>query len=331
MKKLLILLLFFSVIMNIPQVSGQSTLYIVTVDRNGALLAGSTVQLSWDGNQVTEITNSSGIATFSGMSVRTYNVGVFWYGVEVLNTLFYYNGTSIPIVFACEVYRLTVNVVDKWGDPVPNAEVTVSWSPSYSVFKPTNNSGTVLFNQLPHGNFQIEAVFNDFRNSTEIILDSNKIVSLVLDFSVNVYTLTVEVRDEQDKLAEGAVVQLFKGEELLYTGVTANGIVSFVELERGTYRVIVDWKGAIKEENVEIIDRDVFVKISFKVDYASWFFYTFIVAALALLVCVLLYYYIGKRKRRAIHRISPKKSVSNKPTVTKISIGNPGVAHTKLS
>lgn len=329
MRKSAVLLMLLLAFGGVSLVSCQSSSFaVLAVDRNGRGLAGATIRLSWDGSQREVVADERGIANFSDVGAGSYNVKVFWGGVQVLDTLFNYNGTALPVPFACNVFRLSVSVVDGVGDPVSGANVTVRWNVGNVVFLFSNSSGWAVFHQIPSGSVQVEAVLGSVSSGEDLVLDRNKPVFLSLGSLAGVYKVSVEVRDEEGLLADGARVRLWRGNGLLRTAFSVDGFMVFYSVEPGLYRVEVYWRDEKREADVEVVDRDVAVVVSFKEEGGLWFLYALIAAVVVLAACVAVYYYVGRRRRRIIQRTSPSRSAVRKPTVTKTSMGSPGVAQT---
>ncbi|RJS84730.1 carboxypeptidase regulatory-like domain-containing protein, partial [Candidatus Bathyarchaeota archaeon] len=78
-----------------------------------------------DGNSVfKDYTNGTGHVFYSGVYSGRYSVFAEWEGMEIWSGIIDVSGDII--VIKCPVYRLTVKVLDPSGNPIPNADVTIS-------------------------------------------------------------------------------------------------------------------------------------------------------------------------------------------------------------
>ena len=231
-------------------------LSVLVMDSDGLPLRGANVELHW----VTDMpytlkgsTGDQGLVVFPQMSYYDYQVLTYWQGKLVHEGTFTFTSSTTTYVVYCNVYDLTVNVVDKEGNPISNADVTVTRSDDWERSRKTSE-GVATFTQLATGNYSIRASYMSSSNTTNINLVRNEQVFLKLNISIlHVFQVTVEVIWSDEKpVPETNVVIRDNNGQILKSGVTdTNGILT-TSLVEGSYIIEASYKNLNKNANITI-------------------------------------------------------------------------------
>jgi len=215
----------------------------VTNSTNNTVINGVTVQAYKNGKAVgkSATTNSSGIATISGLDVGTYTVyATYGTATNTSSAVTVTKDTTVDaaVTLAVSGGSATVTVTDTAGDAVSGATVTAS-SSSVQVTTTTDTSGDATFTNLPAGSYTFTATSGGDSITTQtatVSTDSTTTVTTTLPTSGG--NVQVTVTDSSSNLVSGATVTLTSNGTTVATGTTAsNGVALLSGITAGTYTV----------------------------------------------------------------------------------------------
>ena len=246
-----------------------SELSVLTLDGNGLPLQGAQVNLDLTDDWPPSIPNSSttndqGLAVFPQMPYFSYPVSVKWQGKLVHEGTFNLTSSETSYTADCNVYDLTVNVVDKEDRPISGAKVLISRDDEWKASKLTNY-GTAIFTQLAFGNYSIEASYESSSNTTTAQLAESTEVNLHLNitYSPRTFEITVRAVWSDGKPASGAnVIILDSLGDTVSSGVTDDSGYFIDLLTEGEYVLNVSKNDLSKVENVTL-GNNVMITLSF--------------------------------------------------------------------
>jgi hypothetical protein len=162
----------------------EKTLTITTVDSNSALLSNARIELieKESGIFFSVTTDSNGQAqlqvTFGQYRAKVYSSGNTLLNETTINVL-----SNTQTIIQCVLYNLkvTVKVVDYFGNPISNINVQISRSDMTSHSNVTQNDGTATFDNVVGGDIVVTAYLSGDENSyvaTNIHASSSTIVEL---------------------------------------------------------------------------------------------------------------------------------------------------------
>ena len=148
----------------------------------------------------------NGIASFN-CTFGKYTVEVYVDGIKLksttINLLNYTKKYRVSV--NCELYGLTVTVkiVDYFGQPIPNLNVTLQREGLPKISKPTRGDGTVTFNNVIGGETQITAYSGQKRFTAGFFnIEKNQIITL----KVGEYVVLAGFLIETSQLAIAAII-----------------------------------------------------------------------------------------------------------------------------
>ena len=156
--------------------------------RNGRYLVGAQVELIYpNGTTKTFSSNELGEVSFGLLSPGNYKVKVLWKNVEVAHSEFvipYPTGPSgdYESTLTCEVYDLTVRVINFFDKPISGARVIVLSSAGIKDEMYTRN-GIAEFTDLPYGDYTIEVYY----------LNKKSIMNVTLGKGLTSYSVKLDV------------------------------------------------------------------------------------------------------------------------------------------
>jgi hypothetical protein len=172
---------------------------------------------------------------------------VYWKGVNVNSTQIDITGdipSTAPIELICDIYYLTMKVVDSRSIVIENAQVIVTASSTNEVFDSqiTDDTG-IIISRLPIGSYDISVRWFE----TQIYLETNKNVDQDYNYSLDcwVYYIELTAVDSRDVPLEEAQisVEMTDTDKILGNELTdETGILEF-RLPIGTYDIEVFWEG----------------------------------------------------------------------------------------
>jgi len=106
---------------------------------------------------------------------------VYLWKIKVLETTLTLTDERQEYTVKCRVYDLIVHVVDEEGKGLSNAKVTLSWPNGTKIFsRLTNNTGFVVFENLPSTNYLIKTSLGGYRDQTlEVTLTSEDQMEII--------------------------------------------------------------------------------------------------------------------------------------------------------
>jgi hypothetical protein len=150
------------------------------------------------------------------------------------------------IKLRCEIYYLTLHVVDSKDKAVENAQITITFFSNKEVVDTilTNQTGQAVF-RLPRENYDILVRWQDI----EVYTESNR--SIVKDeyYKVicNVYYLTLKAIDSKNKAVENAqiTISFSSSNKVLDTLITTNTGQVVFRLPAESYDISVRWQDSV--------------------------------------------------------------------------------------
>jgi hypothetical protein len=192
---------------------------------------------------------SDGKVTLTGWKNETYTLKAIYLGREV-GSIENLNCTSPPKTIRVGVFNVKIRIMSYGGlDPVPNAEVNITSSettPKVDKRKVTDSNGYVVFENLPNGTaYRVDIKYED----KVAVTDSEEInLSDKYDFTltINLYRLTLRLKDGSHQPVEGVVVKLWRGqatgEPFASVQSGADGNATFKLLPSGSYVFKVEYR-----------------------------------------------------------------------------------------
>ena len=145
------------------------TLYdwnIRCLDGGGEPLPGALVEIRlWNGTLYANLTSSEdGTVRLENLPPQTYNITVFWMGVEAASTQLSLSGEEQLDDVGCSVYDLLVEVLDGFGHTILGANVTLTWpNGTRVVVVKSDKSGLVLFENIPALTYELRVDMHGFK------------------------------------------------------------------------------------------------------------------------------------------------------------------------
>ncbi len=218
------------------------TVKVKVVDDNGTPLPHATVLMFQGGCYVaSNNTNDYGITIFSYVDPR-FDVRflIYYKGIKVGD--FSFNRPLDYVILKCKVYWVKVKVLDHYGDPIPNAEVTFSWTTYGETYFESNITDANGMTEIRAPCTAVSIIIKrPYDSSTvELLRDSKVITSReTLTYNVDLYRLKVLVVDRRGFIVKGASVYL---KSLNYSFIVASNLedeyASFSLLPSGQYEVL---------------------------------------------------------------------------------------------
>jgi hypothetical protein len=151
-----------------------------------------------------------------------------------------------PIKLRCEIYYLTLHVVDSKDKAIENAQITITFYSNKEVVDTilTDQTGQAVF-RLPRENYDILVRWRD----TDVYTESNR--SIVQDeyYKVicNVYYLTLKAIDSKNIAVENAqiTISFFSSKKVVDTLITTNTGEVIFRLPEEFYDISVRWRDTV--------------------------------------------------------------------------------------
>lgn len=149
------------------------------LDANSKPIAGAAVEVTGPLN-MTAMSDGSGVASFTLHKPGVYSIRVLFKGFEVARLQV--GSFAMPsITVQCEVYRAAWVVTDIWDRPVEGAEVIITGPNGVLARGTTGSDGTVVFEQLPKGQFSLTVNYKRLSKTMPVTLDGNTFSKVGLD------------------------------------------------------------------------------------------------------------------------------------------------------
>ncbi|MGC8656418.1 MAG: hypothetical protein ACP5UL_01525 [Thermoplasmata archaeon] len=213
------------------------------LDSKGKALVNSTVKV-YAGNSfiIGNTTNSTGNAGFYLVGNTTYNVFVYYEGINVGSFVMNVTQNNTNFTFITEVYYPNFVIMDQKNIPLGSALVYIVSPNGYHYpLMITNNSGTISLYQVPIGNYSFTIIWHD-----SIVFNGNVSVNSNVNIPVitSVYYQTFIVKEPNGiplNLADILVLNKTTGIIIAFNYTDINGS-STVRVPSGDFEVQVLWK-----------------------------------------------------------------------------------------
>lgn len=129
------------------------------------------------------------------------------------------------------VYYVDFNISNENSDPIEGADITIGDSTII-----TNASGFASI-ELKDGTYNYSVVKDGYETIDDsfIVNGENIIINETMIIPILTYTVTFTVKDQDDVLLEGALVELTDGSDNWTATTDINGMVSFTDMANGNY------------------------------------------------------------------------------------------------
>lgn len=234
--------------------SNYGTIQITVQNYHGTPLKGVTIQLINKTNNNIEKTgssDSSGKVTLTAWKNESYILKAFYLNREVGSIDDWnYSSPSSPKTIRVGVFNVKIRVMSSGQlDPVPNVKVNITSSetdPDVDKRKVTDSNGYVVFENLPNGTtYHLTLKYED-----KVAVTSSQDITLIDKYeytvTLNLYRLTLRLRDSSLQPVKGATVKLWRGEATgtpfatLQSGTDGNA--TFKLLPQGTYVYRIEYR-----------------------------------------------------------------------------------------
>lgn len=219
---------------------------IIVVDVLGNPLPSAAVFFTYpDGEDMpVMLSDTAGsVGTIDQAPIGNNSLSVWWRGSQVFDGELDVQ-SNLPIYVVCEVYYLSVSVLDPWGDALPFADVMYLTSEDHILLdsRLVDDAG-VAEARLPNGTYDIEVYWHGNVVATElsIILDGNKAITVV----GSVFQVNITIVDDFDIAMVGAHVVASTSAEVILSELTGNGGVIHAILPSGNLSIRTYWFGVM--------------------------------------------------------------------------------------
>lgn len=130
---------------------------------------------------------------------------------------------------------LKVFLVDEFSNPIDNAIVSLKLDSNLMLFqKSSDSNGSVVFSNLYSGNFVVNASVSGKEASERIFIPTGSNKELMLNLVVGTGSVSVKVMDAISGELINADVDLYSNNEVIASGSSVDGIISFSDIDHGT-------------------------------------------------------------------------------------------------
>lgn len=302
-----------------PTIVPPTATVVGKVRSDGLEVPGASLSLR-NGTIVTDQTSSDseGNFTFTGIEPGTYSVeaskqGYFPDAVDVTVAAGDVASVSLSLLPMSGTLNVTV-MMD--SSPAAEAAVKVRLGGAVVAQGRTDENGLIAFSSLAPGTYAVKATWA-CRSSKEETVDiapgETQNVTLVLDpVGIN-RTVEVSVRGDSGPLP-GATVSLLNGEDaVVYESTTdADGLVRFLDVAYGTYRVLVRAPGFIESSTQISIgqcdgDRTFGPIVLTRELVPGWLFLLLFGILIAVILIAIMLVVLRRRRRHSRRRGAPKE------------------------
>jgi len=220
-----------------------SDLEISVSQANGNPVKNAYVKLSWKIDVSWELeaySDDNGVVLFKQMPhYDGYTLLVKWKEKTVYQKPLQFNGEKEPFHISCNIFDLTIRVLDKRGIPTPEADIDVIREDNRQESKQTDNGGTAVFNQLAIGNYTLKISYGQTSFQTNLSLTSDQEIEIILNTTVLLkYYVEVSVKWTDGKYAKDVKVEIWsENGKKVASGITDNSGKFRKQLLEGNYTV----------------------------------------------------------------------------------------------
>jgi hypothetical protein len=219
---------------------------IVVVDvLNNPLPSAAVFFVYPDGEDLpVRLSNSTGsVGVIDQVPIGNSSLSVWWRGSQVFNGDIDVQ-SNLPINVSCQVFYLSVEVLDPWGGVLPFADVMYFTSENHILLdsRLVNDIGVALA-RLPNGTYDIEVYWhgNIVATDTDIVLDGNKAITLI----GSVFQVNITVVDDLGIAMVGAHVVASTSTEVILSELTGDGGIVHAILPSGDLSIKSYWFGIL--------------------------------------------------------------------------------------
>jgi hypothetical protein len=219
---------------------------VIVVDVLGNPLPSAAVFFTYpDGEDLpVMLSNATGsVGIIDQAPIGNNSLSVWWRGSQVFDGELDVQ-SNLPISVMCEVFYLSVSVLDPWGDALPFADVMYLTSEDRILLdsRLVDDAG-VAEARLPNGTYDIDVYWHGNIVATEmnIVLDGNKAITLI----GSVFKVNITIVDDFDIAMVGAHVVASTSSEVILSELTGDGGVIHAILPSGNLSIRTYWFGVM--------------------------------------------------------------------------------------
>lgn len=184
-----------------------SPIQIRAVDADGKPLRNAVVRLKGP-MEIESETDEDGIAELLVYHPGVYEVDIEYKSVHV-GEIKLFTITNTVIEIECRVYSLEIETVDVWGNALSGTEIVVRTKAGKTVFSgETNEGGLLKIEQIPGGEYDIEAYYKRIKTDFSETVDSSKRLRLELDVVFEIPFLGIPLSKLESAVATASTVGL---------------------------------------------------------------------------------------------------------------------------
>ena len=219
---------------------------IIVVDVLGNPLPSAAVFFTYpDGeDHPVMLSNATGsVGTIDQAPIGNNSLSVWWRGSQVFDGELDVQ-SNLPISVVCEVFYLSVSVLDPWGDALQFANVIYFTSEDHILLdSQLVNVAGVAEARLPNGTYDVEVYWhgNIVAIELNVVLDGNKAITVI----GSVFQVNITAVDDFDIALVGAHVVASTSAEVILSELTGDGGVIHAILPSGNLSIRTYWFGVM--------------------------------------------------------------------------------------
>lgn len=219
---------------------------IIVVDVANNPLPSAAVFFKYPDGEEVPVRLSNAVGSVGAMDqtpVGNNSLSVWWRGSQVFDGELDVQ-SNLPISVVCEVFYLSVLVLDPWGDVLSFADVMYFTSEDHILLdsRLVNDTG-VAEARLPNGTYDIEVYWhgNIVASELSIALDGNRTITVI----GSVFQINITVLDDLGIVMVGAHVVASTSTEVILSELTGNGGMVHAILPSGNLSIRTYWFGVL--------------------------------------------------------------------------------------
>lgn len=240
---------------------------ITVLDSRGAVVEGVNLRIKYHGEVMATATSDENGVVRTRLPVEVYTIKASWYGVEVAEV----EHEMIPaqgeneLLLACDIYYLTVTVVDAENAPLPDTSADF-YLRGNLLFTGSTDTYGVLTTRLPKEIFEITFAWRGFTvANASVYMDGDQDLTV----EASVYHVNFEPVDSQGEAVSGAEVQILYNGEVFERGrITDDGFFS-IRSPHGEFTMIVVWQGVTVYREIHEISESGHIELACNVYYLT--------------------------------------------------------------
>ena len=222
----------------IPLVNQIGNAAITVADTDGNALSGATVSVTVNGTAQAVQTGSTGVATFTGLAVGTYDftVTLDTYVSKTVSVIIA-GGTTTPVTvpLARQSGSVTITVTDTNSVKLAGATVNLTVG-SATQTATTDSTGMATFTGIATGTYSFTATKTDYvTNSGSVTVSASTGGSATVALTSSVGKVLITVMNASGTVIPSATVNLTVGSATQTATTDSTGVGTFTGIATGTY------------------------------------------------------------------------------------------------